>query len=258
VDQLLRRHPEISNQEVKLRVREWCRGDAGVGLSRDEAREVHVHTRDMAITGKDVQNIRRKVEKASYQLADDPAMSVHLCQARNSKDVFVYRPQRVAQQAAVDGRGIGLQRVGQPLRRKGKKGEERVEQLQSFHLGLCTPWQKEMLTTYGRTSCLDSTFGSNDKAFPLFTVLVIDGHWHGIPVAWDLMSGQTTGDIVLMLRKLKEHCPAWRPEVFIVDDCNQEINAIKQVFPMAKIIICNFHVKKTFVKQIIAKVSEGI
>lgn len=272
VRQLLAQYPGIRNREVIGKVREWSGagtggaggagggargeaggevgGEAGGGAGSGTARERHVHTRDMGITGKDVQNIRREVEKAAYQLAADPAQSVDLFTQREPEKVFLYRQQVVAD-PEIGNKG-GLEKEDGGL---GALKEEKIDQLQSFHLGLCTPWQREMLEKHGRTACLDSTFGVNDLAFPLFTVLVIDGHWHGIPVAWDLMSGQTTDDIVLMLTNLKSRCPGWQPEVFIVDDCRAEINAIQQVFPQAEIILCDFHVKKTFIKQIIAKVT---
>lgn len=222
---LLAQSTETTNQEVKRKVREWC-GAGGSLLDSEEARAQHVHTRDMAITSKDIQNIRRKVEKVTYQLADDLALSVRLFVERKAQHVFLYQQQLIASRA-VDTEEAERQRKG-----KGTTGVEtagKVEQLQTFHLGLCTPWQRGLLERHGRTACLDSTFGVNDKAFPLFTVLVIDGHWHGLPVAWDLMSGQSAEDMALMLRSLKAHCPGWRPEVFIVDDCQAENTAIRQV-----------------------------
>ena len=255
VRQVLSQYPGIKNQEVFKKVREWC-GAGTSELESETARAQHVHTRDMGLTGKDVQNIRREVEKAAYQRAEDPARSVYLFAQQEPGKVFLYRQQFVvAETGAGEDRAEGAR--GEDAEWIGAAKGEKVDQLQSFHLGLCTPWQREMLERHGRTVCLDSTFGVNDLAFPLFTVLVVDGHWHGVPVAWDLASGQTTEDIVLMLSSLKASCPGWQPKVFIVDDCRAEINAIREVFPDAEIILCDFHVKKTFIKQIIAKVTGG-
>lgn len=47
-----------------------------------------------------------------------------------------------------------------------------------------TKWQREMLVKFGNSvTCMDATYKTNDYAFPLFIVSVVDNHNHGIPVA---------------------------------------------------------------------------
>jgi hypothetical protein len=250
---LLAQSTETTNQEIKRKVREWC-GAGGSLLDSEVARAQHVHTRNMAITFKDIQNIRRKVKKVTYQLANDLALSVRLFVEREAQHVFLY-------QQAVQSITEEAERQRKEKETTGVETAGKVEQLQTFHLGLCTPWQRGLLERHGRTVCLDSTFRVNDKAFPLFTAMVIDGHWHGVPVAWDLMSGQSAEDIALMLRSLKAHCPGWRPEVFIVDDCQAENTAIRQVeVPNICInVLCEFLTMTLSIKNCVSVVlSKGL
>jgi hypothetical protein len=78
---------------------------------------------------------------------------------------------------------------------------------------------------------MDSTFGTNDQLYHLFTLVVFDKWYNGIPIAWILTARQKEEDIYDWLMALKvvisaKH-PEWMPSCFIVDDAMQEREAIK-------------------------------
>ncbi len=69
---------------------------------------------------------------------------------------------------------------------------------------------------------MDATFGTNDVKFHLFTLMVLDAHRTGVPVAWIITSYQTCDDLVEWLTPLKTKFIRknlkWKPSCFFVDD----------------------------------------
>ena len=65
--------------------------------------------------------------------------------------------------------------------------------------------------------------------YPLYTVLVFDEHFNGIPVAWVMAKSETADTITAWLRSLVAKAravnPNFRPLCVIVDDCQAEMNA---------------------------------
>lgn len=54
-----------------------------------------------------------------------------------------------------------------------------------------TMWQRQMLVKYGNTvTCMDATYKTNEYAFPLFVVTVVDNHGAGIPVAFFMVESE--------------------------------------------------------------------
>lgn len=68
--------------------------------------------------------------------------------------------------------------------------------------------------------------------FPLFTIMVVDAHQRGRPVAWALLGGnERIENIVVWLRaflqRAQQRQPGWMPEAIMVDNSNAEIGAIR-------------------------------
>ena len=67
--------------------------------------------------------------------------------------------------------------------------------------------------------------------YPLYTVMVFDEWEQGIPVAFTIQGRSREVDITPWLRKLRDRCvavkPDWRPNAFIVDNDDAELNAIR-------------------------------
>ena len=63
----------------------------------------------------------------------------------------------------------------------------------------------DLVLKYGwRGIQMDSTFGTNNHRFPLFTLLVVDDWGNGIPVAWFFCSRELSGSIAAFLDAFRE------------------------------------------------------
>lgn len=68
--------------------------------------------------------------------------------------------------------------------------------------------------------------------YPLFTILVVDDHQRGRPVAWAVLGGtETIENISLFLREFLKRAqqlrPGWLPEAIMVDNSDAEIGAVR-------------------------------
>ena len=90
--------------------------------------------------------------------------------------------------------------------------------LMIFMFAFQTEYQQDMMIKHWRRAiCIDETHGTNSYDFKLVTVLVIDSHGEGLPVAWCLAN--RTDSMVLMefLKLLKERVGSIKTEVFMSD-----------------------------------------
>jgi hypothetical protein len=102
---------------------------------------------------------------------------------------------------------------------------------------------------------MDSTHGTNQHGFSLFTLLVMDEYGNGLPAGWCITSNEKLTTIALALSKLKDAVHGWTPRTFIVDDADAEIGAIRATFPQCKILLCLWHVKRSWIKNLLWKVN---
>ena len=77
------------------------------------------------------------------------------------------------------------------------QGEEQGENCDDlgkddFLLAIQTEYQKDMIRYGENVICMDDTHGTNMYDFTLITVLIIDDHGEGIPVAWALSNRADT------------------------------------------------------------------
>ena len=67
--------------------------------------------------------------------------------------------------------------------------------------------------------------------FHLYTILVFDAHWNGVPIAWVLSSLATLDAICLWLSKfcnaMLDYHKSWQPSAFLVDDAERKLDAIR-------------------------------
>ena len=101
--------------------------------------------------------------------------------------------------------------------------------------------QKRLLNKYGNHICLlDATWKTTRYAVPLFFVVVktnVDFQIVGSFAVQD----ETGVAIMEALNFFVQWNPEWNPKCFMVDNCEQEINSIEEVFPSCKVLLCDFH-----------------
>jgi hypothetical protein len=65
----------------------------------------------------------------------------------------------------------------------------------------------------------------------LFTIVVMDQHFNGIPVAWVVTESGRAEDIACWLKELRAKAcsvkPDWSPNAVLVDDSDAEIKGIR-------------------------------
>ena len=78
--------------------------------------------------------------------------------------------------------------------------------------------------------------------FQLFTALVFDEYYNGIPAAFALCSRATAEDIASWMEAIAARCRVaqgnWAPSSFIVDDCDAEIKAIRYAIDRPVVAQC--------------------
>lgn len=133
---------------------------------------------------------------------------------------------------------------------------------------------------------MDSTHGTNYYRFPLFTILVVDAHGNGIPVAWFFCTTENADCIAQFLDAFKkrvrdlshiefatfsdEKCN-WNFDIFThlhrsrprsqtgsphtLSAADAELLAVELVFGWEmRAFICHWHAQRAWQKQLAAKV----
>ncbi|XP_049329726.1 uncharacterized protein LOC111196604 isoform X2 [Astyanax mexicanus] len=105
-------------------------------------------------------------------------------------------------------------------------------------------WQQEQCKQFGSSMIfVDATYkGVTQYGFAFYAVLVKTSEGKGVPVAFFVMSEESTSNIEICLRKLQEAANLFTPRCVMVDKDIKEINAIKAVFPHSAVLLCWFHV----------------
>ncbi|KIJ31011.1 hypothetical protein M422DRAFT_267433 [Sphaerobolus stellatus SS14] len=114
-------------------------------------------------------------------------------------------------------------------------------------LGLCSPWQKELILEYGDTVCLDSTHSTcrGEAAEKVFLTTVL---------ARDHVTGRGAPRAFMLTNK-ESHCPLqhflewlrmdsqFAPETIMIDCSDTEALAIEKAFPdlVIRILYCYWH-----------------
>lgn len=93
-----------------------------------------------------------------------------------------------------------------------------------------TVWQSRLLLKYGQDlAFLDATYKTTKYALPLFFIAVKTNVDY-IIVASFVVQDETTESIQEALSIIKQWNPEWRPQNFMTDLCEEEINALESVF----------------------------
>lgn len=94
-----------------------------------------------------------------------------------------------------------------------------------------TDWQRRLLGRYGNNICLlDATYRTTRYSLPLFFLAVKTNVDYQV-VGSFIIQHETTEAIAEALQKLKDWNPSWKPQFFMTDLSEQEINAVEEVHP---------------------------
>ena len=105
-----------------------------------------------------------------------------------------------------------------------------------------------------RVLCLDGTHGMNYHGYHLFTLIM----WHqttgsGYPIAFLISEFKRTSTLKKWFNFLKYEHKEWNPDIFMVDDAGEEIKAVEECFPDSSVLLCHFHVLRSWRKKLCHK-----
>ncbi|XP_070563193.1 uncharacterized protein [Ptychodera flava] len=106
-----------------------------------------------------------------------------------------------------------------------------------------TPLQRDMMKKFGKTLIfVDATYsGVTAYGFALYTMVVRDGHGHGFPAAFIILSEDSEVCLTKAFHIIREKNSIC-PRAFMIDKDLKEANAINEAFPDSSILLCWFHV----------------
>lgn len=104
---------------------------------------------------------------------------------------------------------------------------------------------------------IDGTFDVSPQGhYQLETVsFLIDQHV--IPVFYALMSGKNQSQYESLITVIKHYCPNAKPEIILTDFEKAAMNAFEQVFPMAGMSRCMFHLSQ-LIQQYVKRLPFGV
>ena len=121
----------------------------------------------------------------------------------------------------------------------------------TFLLALQTQYQCNAFCKYGnKIVCMDSTHGTNIYDFLLISVLVVDDHGEGVPIAWAISNHETEEVLLEFLYAIKERVGELHPKVFMSDDAVQYYTAWSKVFGECTKHLCMWHVDRSWRKAL--------
>jgi len=98
--------------------------------------------------------------------------------------------------------------------------------------------------------CADATYKLIDLKIPLYVLLVEDGNLQSEIAALGLLVNKEE-TLSWFFKKFKEHNPASvHTRVFITDKDMKDRTVIKSLFPESQMVICLFHILRTFNREI--------
>ncbi|XP_071855528.1 uncharacterized protein ZSWIM9-like [Apostichopus japonicus] len=108
--------------------------------------------------------------------------------------------------------------------------------------------EQKMIDQFPEVLHLDATYRVNNRRMPLYVVMVEDDNGKGASVAYALLANERKESIFFFLNTLLKTNPLVKDlaTCFIVDKDFTEINVIESLFSKAQVILCRFHVLKTF------------
>ncbi len=244
---------QVAQEKVRTRVLDEFVAN-GIAEDVDDARakifkKDIVAPRDYYIQNKDIQAVSKEVKEWRWKLAEGEVESIALHheadkeKGEEHRKIVFYQPQKKATEWDAE-----------------KEREVAVEK-EPFVMVLQSASQRPVLIEHGAVVQIDSTFGTNDKHFSFFTLLVMapiyeGGGRRGIPAAFFITSNEEKDTIALALTEIKKKCEGWAPTTFVSDVSLAQIGGIKGVFgESVTVLLCLWHVKRAWVKNLLIKVT---
>ena len=187
-------------------------------------------------TKKDIHNhMYRTMVQNRFSKCDQTNVSAKVSewQRQHPQDLFYFRPYAARQgQAESD--------IAVPVDCANVKDDTYYDEEVKLTSNTCkqsllflhqTTWQRRLLKKYGDNICLlDATYRTTRYSLPLFFLAVKTNVDYQV-VGSFIIQHETTEVIAEALRTLKQWNESWKPQFFMTDLSEQEINAVEEIFP---------------------------
>ncbi|RUS72101.1 hypothetical protein EGW08_020146 [Elysia chlorotica] len=109
-----------------------------------------------------------------------------------------------------------------------------------------TPKMKSTWQQYPQTLFLDSTYKVNSRNMPLFVFMTCDGDNSGVVVAYALVVDEKAATVTQVIDIFISKNDITQLSSVTIDKDFSEMKALKDRLPHVDIVLCKFHVLKTF------------
>ncbi|GFU69233.1 MULE domain-containing protein [Trichonephila clavipes] len=134
------------------------------------------------------------------------------------------------------------------FKEQGQSGNDYCLKDEDFVLVIMTDFQKEMIKKFGKDKiCIDGTHGLNSYDFNSYSVLVVDEHKNGIPVAFCFSNRSTEEVFRIYFSAIKNAVGKIETTTFMIDDAPAFYNAWSYVMGTVKnVLLCAWHVTRNW------------
>lgn len=110
---------------------------------------------------------------------------------------------------------------------------------------------QQTFANYPELLLMDATYKLNDLRMPLYIMIVVDGNGESEVVGSFLVSDETRDTISSMVQAFKQFNTPWEKVKTVMSDKDfVERSVMRDEFPKASLIICLFHVLRTFRREV--------
>ncbi|GFS78345.1 MULE domain-containing protein [Trichonephila clavipes] len=138
------------------------------------------------------------------------------------------------------------------FKEQGQSGNDYCLKDEDFVLVIMTDFQKEMIKKYGKDKiCIDGTHGLNTHThsydFNLYSVLAVEEHKNGIPVAFCFSNRSTDEVFRIYFSAIKNAVGKIETATFMTDDVPAFYNAWSYVMGTVRnVLLCAWHVTRNW------------
>lgn len=109
---------------------------------------------------------------------------------------------------------------------------------------------KQLFRKFPEILLIDATYNVNSVGMPLYCLMIEDGFGHGRVVHYAVTTEEDCLHLKKIMQSFKEENPAWPSVgVIVVDKDFTEWKVLKEEFPEASILFCQWHVMKAMFKK---------
>ena len=106
-------------------------------------------------------------------------------------------------------------------------------------------YQRQLFNKFPELIMVDGTYKINNVGMSLYDILIEDGYGSSRIVAYCLVTQETKVSLLNLMQIFKKYNPSWdKVKVALTDKDFSEIASIKEEFPQAVTLLCQFHMLK--------------